>query len=165
MNFRKIKKPDLESSIQVKKGSKHLWATAPCNKIIKRSSPFLVNSQFQIFSNWNWLIFPTVQHALHLPRGTGGVPFSHLPESNYVHQRCQVCTQGYSTTPEAVFTIEFANYSSLRNIWFGNMKEIKCFDYSGENLLLILCSMYKDILYSNTMQVVENYIYYFYGNV
>ena len=51
--------------------------------------------------------------------------------------------------------------TSSQNIWFGNMKEIKYFDNSWENLVIILCSMYK---YS-TIQVVENYIYYFSGNV
>ena len=52
--------------------------------------------------------------------------------------------------------------TSSQNIWFGNMKEIKCFDFSWENLFQILCSMYKYKLY-RTMQTVENYIYYFYG--
>jgi len=44
------------------------------------------------------------------------------------------------------------------------MNEIKCLDYSWENLFVILRSMNKYIWYS-TMQVVEYYFYYFFGNV
>ena len=44
------------------------------------------------------------------------------------------------------------------------MEEIKCFDNGWEHLFIILSSMYKYILYSK-LQVVENYIYYFYGNI